>query len=257
MTSPPRHPLPVSGDLRTISFRQDSRIVREALRLSAFLRRSGRAATLHLTRCLRSHGAAWCLRHGLTVYRGNLGGNRIFVCLKGMALRKTSDVGKIEKQSSERFGLPCTAVVVLDRKMSALATTPEAEDETKIRSPAAPCQEAVVKNDAGGAKFYAPERVFDRKSSLQMLGTLPLFVPAAGKPTLAAWAEAALRIMPCKEEENKRSAVKLSSQTSPPTTDGLTLLRAPIRGFASKPAPALTLLVRPPLDGFDVGFGFV
>ena len=103
-----------------------------------------------------------------------------------MALRKTSDVGKIGKQSSERFGLPCTAVVVLDRKMSALATTPEAEDGTKIRSPAAPCQEVAVKNDAGGVKFYAPEWVFDRKSSLQMLGILPLFVPAKSgeKPLL-------------------------------------------------------------------------
>ncbi|MDE5815503.1 MAG: hypothetical protein K2H42_04355, partial [Alistipes sp.] len=63
-------------------------------------------------------------------------------------------------------------------------------------------------------------------NSLQLLDNLPLFVPAAGKPTLAAWAEAPQRIMPCKEEENKRSAVKLSSQTSPPATDGLTLLRA-------------------------------
>ena len=34
-----------------------------------------------------------------------------------------------------------------------------------------------------------------------------------------------LRIMPCKEEENKRSAVKLSSQTPPPAADGLTLLK--------------------------------
>ena len=64
---------------------------------------------------------------------------------------------------------------------------------------------------------------------------LPLFVPAAGKPTLAAWAEAALRIMPCKEEENKRSAVKFSSQTSSPAADGLTLLRAPIRGVITLP----------------------
>ena len=87
-----------------------------------------------------------------------------------MALRKTSDVGKIGKQSSGRFGLPCTAVVVLNRKMSALATTPEAEDEAKIRFLAAPCQEAAVKNDAGGVKFYAPERVFDRKSSFADAG---------------------------------------------------------------------------------------
>ncbi len=68
MASPPRHPLPASGDLKTISFRKDSRIVREAFRLSAFLRRSGRAAALHPARCLRSHGATRCLRHGLARY---------------------------------------------------------------------------------------------------------------------------------------------------------------------------------------------
>ena len=45
----------------------------------------------------------------------------------------------------------------------------------------------------------------------------------------------------------------LSFRLSPPATEELTLLRAPKRGFASKPAPPLTLLVPPPLDGSDIG----
>ena len=48
----------------------------------------------------------------------------------------------------------------------------------------------------------------------------------------------------------------LSFRLSPPTTEELTLLRAPIRGFASKPAPPLTLLVPPPLNGSDIGADF-
>jgi len=70
---------------------------------------------------------------------------------------------------------------------------------------------------------------------------------AAEKSTLAARAETALRTMPRKEEKNKRSAVNLSSQTSPPTTDGLKATSGAWRGFASKPAPTSTLLIRPTL----------
>ena len=74
----------------------------------------------------------------------------------------------------------------IERKQARLYDETRPEGPDKDTFPDLPCQEAAVKNAGGGVKFYAPERVFDRKSSLQMLGTLPLFVPAAGKPTLAA-----------------------------------------------------------------------
>ena len=76
----------------------------------------------------------------------------------------------------------------IERKQARLYDETRPEGPDKDMFPDLPCQEAAVKNNAGGVKFYAPERVFDRKSSLQMLDNFPLFVPAksGGKPTLAA-----------------------------------------------------------------------
>ena len=88
---------------------------------------------------------------------------------------------------------------------------------------------------------------------------LPLFVPAksSGKTDARSEGRGRLRTMPRKEEENKRSAVSLSFRLSSPAVEGLTLLRAPNRGFASEPAPALTLLVPPPPTAQTSGRNFL
>ena len=51
----------------------------------------------------------------------------------------------------------------------------------------------------------------------------------------------------------KKRRKNLSFRLSSPAAEGLTLLRAPIRGFVNKPAPALTLLVPPPLTAQTSG----
>ena len=57
----------------------------------------------------------------------------------------------------------------IERKQARLYDETRPEGPDKDTFPDLPCQEAAVKNNAGGVKFYAPERVFDRKSSLQIL----------------------------------------------------------------------------------------
>ena len=59
----------------------------------------------------------------------------------------------------------------------------------------------------------------------------------------------------CHARRRKTSVAQLSLsfRLPAPAPGVLTLLRAPIRGFASKPAPPLTLLVRPLPNGADIG----
>ena len=59
----------------------------------------------------------------------------------------------------------------------------------------------------------------------------------------------------CHARRRKTSVAQLNLffRLSPPAAERLTLLRAPIRGFASKPAPARTLLAAPPLTAPTAG----
>ncbi|MCM1151703.1 MAG: hypothetical protein NC209_03605, partial [Alistipes sp.] len=69
---------------------------------------------------------------------------------------------------------------------------------------------------------------------------LPLFVPAksGGKPTLEAWAEAACGLCHARRRKTSEAQLNLSARLSPPATERLTLLRAPIRGCAAQRACA-------------------